>query len=420
MSNLNRREFLIETGAAVAALTAVGGVASVGGCATANTDRINAVLQAAIDAGDVPGLTAAAATRNGVFYTGAFGTRGVDTDQAMTADSIFRIFSMSKAIGTTAAMQLVEQGKIGLDTRVEYILPHFRELQVLEGFDGDTPKLRAPNTKATIRHLGTHTSGLVYEFWNQDMAKYLTVTGRPGILSGTKEGLMYPLVFDPGTKWDYGIGIDWLGQVVEAVTGQRIDVYCRENILGPLGMDDTLFECEGACTNRIVTAHGRGEDGTLAPIEVNPPSHPVVYGMGHCLYSTAPDYMQFLLMMLNNGSWNGAQVLKPETVALMKENHIGDLLVNKLWTSAPGITNDAEFFPGMPKKHGMGFMINLEQWPGLRTAGSHAWAGAMNTYFWFDPNQGVAGTILTQLLPFADPQALAIFENFEKAVYASV
>jgi CubicO group peptidase (beta-lactamase class C family) len=247
------------------------------------------VLNQAIKAGKVPGLVAMAANRDGVFFEAAVGTRGVDTSEAMQVDSIHRIFSMTKAIGTCAAVKLIEDGALNLNSPVADILPDFANLQVLEGFDGDTPKLRAPKTQATIRHLATHTSGLEYEFWNGDIAKYLEVTGHPTILSGLKQSLNYPLGFDPGTKWGYGPSTDWLGQVVEAVSGKRIDAYCKEFLFEPLGLTDTLFECAGAHRERLVTAHAHDETGALVATELEAPSEPEIYGMGHALFSTAPD-----------------------------------------------------------------------------------------------------------------------------------
>ncbi len=379
---------------------------------------IDDVLEAAVDRGEVPGVVAMAATKDGSFYSGAFGKRSIAGDQDMTVDTVFRIFSMTKAVGTTAAMQLVERGLLDLDAPVDSILPEFGELQVLEGFDGDKPRMRAPKTKATVRQLATHTSGLCYEFWNADTAKYLEVTGNPGVLSGLKQGLFYPLTFDPGTKWDYGISTDWLGRVVEEVSGKRLDRYYRDEIFAPLGMTDTAFECEDAMRDRLVTVHRRGPNDELDVTELDPPSHPEFYGAGHGLYSTASDYTQFLVMLLKRGTHNGAQVLRPETVDLMCQNHIGELEIGNLISVAPAVSNDAEFFPGMAKKHGLGFMINMEQVPEGRAAGSLCWAGALNTYFWFDPSNGIAGAILMQLMPFADHKAIELLVDFERAVYA--
>jgi CubicO group peptidase (beta-lactamase class C family) len=378
------------------------------------------VLNQAINAGKVPGLVAMAANRDGVFFEAAVGTRGVDTSEAMQVDSIHRIFSMTKAIGTCAAVKLIEGGALNLNIPAADILPDFANLQVLEGFDGDTPKLRAPKTQATIRHLATHTSGLEYEFWNGDIAKYLEVTGHPTILSGLKQSLNYPLGFDPGTKWGYGPSTDWLGQVVEAVSGKRIDACCKEFLFEPLGLKDTLFECTGAHRERLVTAHAHDETGALVATELEAPSEPEIYGMGHALFSTAPDYMRFLRMLLNGGELDGTRILKPETVAMMCENHIGDLTMEKMETVAPPLSASVDFFPSVTKKWGLGFMYNEEDIPGMRSAGTQSWAGVLNTHMWWDRTTGVAGIIFMQHIPFADETALQIYGDFEQAVYASL
>ncbi|MGL4396545.1 MAG: serine hydrolase domain-containing protein [Hyphomicrobium sp.] len=381
---------------------------------------LDRVVLEAVQSGAAAGIVAMAATRSGVIYQGAAGRRRIDAAQPMTVDSIFRIFSMTKAVTSVAAAQLVERGQLDLDAPVASYLPEFAELQVLEGFDGDTPILRAPKSQATVRQLATHTSGLVYEFWNADIAKYLRVTGNPGFLSGSKHGIMYPLVFDPGQRWDYGIGIDWLGQVIEAVSGQRLDQFCRHEIFEPLGMWDTGFEYPDGKRDRLVSVHARTDEGGLVPITLDPPINPEVYGGGYGLYSTARDFMQFLLMLMKDGAHNRVQILKPATVNYILENHIDDLDVGKLTSVAPQITYDAEFFPGMAKKHSLATMINLEPARGMRAAGSHCWAGALNTYFWFDPLSGIAGIVLMQSLPFVDPRATDVLVAFEKAVYARV
>ncbi|MBZ0216355.1 MAG: beta-lactamase family protein [Fimbriimonadaceae bacterium] len=381
---------------------------------------INDVLNQAIAAGKVPGLVAMAANRDGVFFEAAAGTRGVDNDRAMRIDSMHRIFSMTKAIGTLAAVKLIEDGKLALDTPVADILPDFAKLRVLEGFDGDTPKLRAPRTQATIRHLATHTSGLEYEFWNANTSKYLQVTGHPTVLSGLKKSLNYPLSFDPGTDWGYGISIDWLGQVVEKVSGQCIDAYCKKFLFDPLGMKDTVFECKGAHRDRLVTAHTHDESGALVPTGLEAPAEPEFYGMGHALFSTAPDYMRFLRMLLGGGELDGVRIVKPETVDLICQNHIGELTMGKMISTSPPLSADVDFFPGVDKKWGLGFMFNEEDIPGMRAAGSQSWAGVLNSHYWWDPKTGIIGIIFMQHLPFADETALQIYGDFERAVYASL
>ena len=239
------------------------------------------ILNNAVASGDVPFVVAMVGNAAGVTWSGAAGE--AKAGQAASEKTMFRIFSMTKAVGSTAAMILIDRGKLAFETPVADILPQFADIQVLDGFDGDVPILRAPKAQATIRHLATHTSGLVYEFWNSDVPRYMELTEHPTILSGLKSSLMYPMVFDPGAKWDYGIGIDWLSQVVEAVDGRSIDVFCKEEIFEPLGMLDSAFEVSQEQTARLANIGARGEDGEFADFELAPPSNPEFYGMGHAM-----------------------------------------------------------------------------------------------------------------------------------------
>jgi methyl acetate hydrolase len=378
---------------------------------------LNAVLNDAVSAGDVPFVVAMSGNSSGVTWSGAAGERA--PGQAATEDTVFRIFSMSKAVGSTAAMILIDRDKLSPDTPVEEILPQFSDIKVLDGFDGDTPRFRAPKAKATVRHLATHTSGFVYEFWNGDIPKYMEATEHPTILSGLKTSLNYPLVFEPGERWDYGIGIDWLGQVVEAIDGRRIDAFCREEIFNPLGMPDTNFEVTDSMAKRLSVVKARGEDGQFADFEIAPPPNPEFYGMGHALYSTAPDYMRFVRMFMNKGQLEGNRILSEAGVETMLSNHIGDLRVGMLKTVTP-LSADAEFFPGLEKSHSLGFLRMEEDVPEMRTAGSQTWAGVLNTHFWFDLARNVAGLIMTQTLPFVEPRFMKVYERFERAVYANI
>ncbi len=270
--------------------------------------ELDRVLSDAVAAEHVPFVVAMTGNAAGVTWSGAAGDRS--PGQKADVDTVMRIFSMTKAVGCTAAMILMDRGKLSPDAEVSSILPRFAELQVLDGFDADgKPRMRAPRTQATVRHLATHTSGLAYEFWNEDMPRFMQATGAPSILSGLAKALELPAAVRPGTRWDYGIGIDWLGQVVEKVDGRRIDQFCREEIFEPLGMRDTRFEPEADIAPRLAAVAIRGEDGHFAPFELAPPPNPEVYGMGHCLYSTAPDYMRFLRMYLNKGELDGQRVL---------------------------------------------------------------------------------------------------------------
>jgi methyl acetate hydrolase len=383
--------------------------------------QMDEVLGSAIERGDVPGVVAMAAARDGVVYQAAFGRRALSGEAAMSTDTVFWIASMTKAITSAAAMQLVEQGKLALDHQIADVLPELSTPQVLEGFDpSGEPRLRPAKRPITLRHLLTHTAGFVYDVFNAEMSRYMETKAIPGIISCQNTALSLPLVFDPGEKWDYGINIDWVGKAVERVSGQMLGDYFAEHLFGPIGMNDTAFRLTQERRARLAGMHARGPDGTLAPIEFEVPQEPEFQMGGGGLYGTASDYLAFERVFLNEGRANGRSVLKPETVRLMAANAIGDLNVQPLKTVVPHLSNDAEFFPGMVKKWGLGFMISTEPVPGGRSAGSVAWAGLGNTYFWIDLGRGVAGVILMQLLPFADPKALALLEQFEKAVYASV
>lgn len=381
--------------------------------------ELDRILADAVTAEHVPFVVGMAGSSAGVIWSGAAG----NARSAVPAQlgTVFRIFSMTKAVGSTAAMILMDRGKLGADTPVAQILPAFAELQVLDGFTADgSPRTRAPRTQATVRHLATHTSGLVYEFWNADVSRYMQATGLKSILSGSSSSLNYPLLFDSGTRWDYGIGIDWLGQVVEKVDGRRIDRFCREEIFEPLGMKDTRFEADPDIQPRLATVRMRGENGHFADFELAPPAKPDFYGMGHALYSTAPDYMRFLRMYLNKGQLDGRRILSQAGLVSMLENQIGDIPIPLLKTTVPAVTADAEFFPGRKKTHSMAFERIEEDVPGMRSAGSQFWAGVCNTHFWFDPKKDVAGIIMTQTLPFAEPRFMDVYETFERAVYRAL
>jgi methyl acetate hydrolase len=381
--------------------------------------ELERILSDAVAAEHVPFVVGMTGNSTGTIWSGAAGNARAGVPAQV--DTVFRIFSMTKAVGSTAAMILVDRGKLNPDTPVAEVLPEFGRKQVLEGFDADgKPRMRPPRTQATVRHLATHTSGLTYEFWNTDMPRYMQATGLPSILSGQRAGLDYPLLFDPGTRWDYGIGIDWLGQVVERVDGRTIDRFCREEILEPLGMRDTRFEPEPDLLPRLATVRMRGEDGHFADFELAPPAKPDFYGMGHALYSTAPDYMRFLRMFLNRGQLDGRRILSEAGLKSMLANQIGNIPIPLLKTAAPPVTADAEFFPGRKKTHSLAFQRIEEDVPGMRSAGSQFWAGVCNTHFWFDPAKDVAGLIMTQTLPFAEPRFMGLYEAFEKGAYRAL
>ena len=383
--------------------------------------QIDQVLRQKSDAREIPGVVATAATSKEVIYQGAFGKRDLSKDDAMTADSVFWIASMTKAITTAGAMQLVEQGKLSLEEPIGKVLPDLATPQVLEGFDAKgEPKLRPAKNPITLRHLMTHTAGFCYDLWNGDMVKYMEKTGTPGIISCQNAALKTPLASDPGTRWEYGINIDFVGKAVEAASGKRLDAYLRDSLFAPLGMTDTGFKIGDAQRERLVGMHARGPDGTLAPIPFELEQNPEFHMGGGGLYSTAADYIKFTQMILNKGRGNGNQVLKPETVATMGQNHIGELNMTRMASALPDFTNDVDLYPDIVKKWGLSFVINTAKTGEGRSPGSLAWAGLANTYFWIDPARDITGVILMQLLPFADHKCLEALAGFESGVYAGL
>jgi methyl acetate hydrolase len=386
-----------------------------------NQAQIDQLLRQKSDAKELPGVVAMAANSKEVIYQGAYGKRDLSKDDAMTADSVFWIASMTKAITAAGAMQLVEQGKLSLDAPIGKVLPDLAAPQVLEGFDAKgEPKLRPAKNPITLRHLMTHTAGFCYDLWNGDMVKYLEKTGTPGITTCKNAALKTPIMTDPGTRWEYGTNIDFVGKAVEAVSGKRLDAYLRDHLFAPLGMADTDFKIGDAQRKRLVGMHARGPDGSLAPIPFELEQDPEFHMGGGGLYGTAGDYIKFTQMILNHGHSNGNQVLKPETVAMMGQNHIGDLNMTRIISALPAFTNDVDLYPDMEKKWGLSFMINTARTPEGRSPGSLAWAGLANTYFWIDPSRDVTGVILMQLLPFVDKKCLEAFAGFESGVYAGL
>lgn len=383
--------------------------------------RADLVLGGAVAAGRVPGVVAMAADREGVIYEGAFGERTAGGGVAMTTDTVVWIASMTKAITSVAAVQCVERGLLDLDAPAAKVVPAIAEIQVLQGFDDKgAPRLRAPKRPITLRHLLSHSSGCSYEIWNPDMAKVQAAFGIPGIIECRNKALSLPLVADPGERWEYGMGIDWAGKMVEAVSGRKLGAFLKENLFDPLGMTSTAFRISPEMRSRLAGTHLRGEDGRCAPFPFELSQEPEFEMGGGGLYGTMGDYLKFVRMVLNHGQLGGERVLRPDSVANhLMVNQMGDCRVSLLKSAMP-LTNDAEFFPGVKKSWSLAFQINLEPVFTGRPAGGLMWAGLANSFYWIDPTNGVGGVYATQIFPFADRESVPLYYAFESAVYDSL
>jgi len=395
----------------VVGIIAVSGVLRAAQAPADAVARLDQRLKAAVERGDVPGVVAVAADRNGIIYSGAFGARDAGRRRPMAADTIFRIASMTKAVTSAALMQLVEQRRVALGDPADKYLPGFRHLQVVDSFSSATGEytVRPARRPPTVRELLTHTSGLAYNFVSPTVRDF-----KPRDGDTFEAG---PLVFEPGERWIYGPSTLWVGRIVETVSGRTLEAYLHDRVFQPLGMRDTSFNVRPEEQPRVATVHNRQRDGSL----VEQPSAPIpavteFRGDGG-LFSTAVDYIRFEQMVLNDGRFNGAVVLSPKSIDAMAANHIGALSVAALRTAMPERSSDFTFVDDGRDKWGLGFLITAREMPGKRSAGSLSWGGIDNTYFWIDRRRGVAGVIMMQFLPFADTKALGVYDSFERGTY---
>jgi CubicO group peptidase (beta-lactamase class C family) len=413
---LTRREALLRTAALA---TAIPGAQLVRAAAPppkpARTGDLDAILQAGVDAGDVPGVVAMVATGRSVIYQGAFGVRGINAAPTMSTDTVFRIASMVKLLTSVAALQLVERGQLKLDGPAAKIDPTLGSPKVLIGFDAEgAPQLRAARKPITLRDLLSHTSGFSYQLWDANVVRYLKISRNNPALP------RMPLMFDPESRWAYGGSLDRVGRLVEIVSGKTLELYFRDHILAPLGMKDTGFSVTEQQRARQANLHVRKADGTLAAQPIEKRMVRKTFSGGGGIYSTAADYLTLLQALLNGGAIVGKSLLKPETVAAMSINQIGDLEAGVLKTTNPALSNDVDFFPGVRLRWGLGHMINLDPVQDGRRAGSLTWAGLYNTYYWIDPASHIAAVIMMQILPFADQRALNLYREFEKGIYRTI
>jgi methyl acetate hydrolase len=402
MSEINRRDFggiaLVLSAQAETLLGATG---------------IDQTLRASIERTKIPVVVAMAATVEKTIFSGAYGKRDSSSGVDVTTGSIFRIASMTKAITSVAALQLVERGALTLDEPVSKHLPKLGGLEVLEGFDKNTGKaiLRPASKPVTLRRLLTHTAGFAYDTWDANLLKYIGQAGAKAPVT--------PLVFEPGTRWEYGTNLDWTGRLVEAVSGQTLEAYFQSHILEPLGMRDTGFILPAGKFDRLVSTYERQDGGSLKEVPRTQPGPPASFNGGGGLYSTAIDYVRFMQMILRHGrAADGKQILQAKTVDMMTSNQIGELRAGILKSVRPERSSDLDLHPGFSDRFGFGFLINTTAYEGGRSAGSLAWAGIWNTYFWIDPKRDMCAVVMMQFMPFADKEAVGLVGDFERSVYS--
>jgi len=381
------------------------------------------ILQKVVAVKDrVPGVVAMVTDRSANIYEGAAGERILGAGQAMTTDTVFAIYSTTKAITGTAVLQCVEEGKLDLDAPAKNYAPDIGKLEVLDGFDADgTPRLRAPKRDITTRMLMLHTAGFGYDFFNTTYLRLAQERGQPSVITCSRASIMTPLLFDPGDKWEYGSNIDWCGQVVEGIRGKRLGEVLAERVFAPLGIADMAFSLSPSMRERLATMHQREADGSLTPLpDMQLPADPEVDMGGHGLHSSIGEYMKFIRMWLNDGAGPHGRVLNTETVEAAVRNGLqAHQTVTVLPGVIPSISNDAEFFPGLKKSWSYTFMVNDEDAPTGRPAGALGWAGLPNLFYWIDRKNGFGGYWATQILPFGDPISFGAYMDFETAAYAA-
>jgi len=366
---------------------------------------IDRLLRTAVEQKRVPMVVAMVADGSGVVYEHAIG---------VPKDAIFAIASMTKPVTSVAVMQLVEQGRVKLDEPASTYVPELRDVRVHSG-----GAERAPKTPVTVRHLLTHTSGFGYEFMNRHLADLVAKKAIPSATAGGDGFLRAPLVFDPGTRWEYGISVDWLGRLVERTSGMTLEAYFHEKIFRPLRMADSFFIVPPEKQSRLAPSYQRNSDGNLVAQPRQPQKSDGFFSGGGGLFSTAPDYLRFVRAVMAGGALDGQRILSEASVAMMGKNQIGDLTIRAMPSMIPQFITDGAPLPGSPDKFGLGFALNSSTADTPRGANTMSWAGALNTFFWIDRQKQIGAVFLTQSLPFLDPEMTKVVQDFDRAVYAS-
>ncbi len=365
---------------------------------------IDALLTTAVEKKQLPLAVAMVANAKGVIYERSVGTQ---------SDAIFAIASMTKPVTSVAVMQLVETGRVKLDLPASTYLKELASIQV---YDGGT--MRAPKSPPTVRQLLTHTAGYGYEFFNADLLGLVAKKQVPSMMLGDDAFLRAPLLSDPGARWEYGINTDWLGRLVERVSGQTLEAYFQQKIFQPLGMADSFFNVPDGKRSRVVPIFAKNTDGSIAQQPTPQATAVTFFSGGGGLFSTAADYVKFMRALLQGGQLDGKRILSAESVSTMGQNHIGTLNLRLMSSQVPQLASNSGAMVGSPDKFGLGFAINSKPTAAGRSVNTMSWAGIYNTFFWIDREKQIAAVFMTQLLPFLEPGVAKVVDDFDRAVYA--
>jgi CubicO group peptidase (beta-lactamase class C family) len=378
--------------------------------------RIDSTLKSMVDAEQLAGASALIVEKNKEVYFNAFGFADTEAEKVFDRNTIVRIFSMTKPITGTALMQLYEKGAFQLDDPLSKYAPEFADMKVFAGVDASGKKILVPAARPiTIRDITRHTAGFAREE-NPDlggMVKEADVMNKENTLAQMAAKLAkLPLAFHPGEQWSYGVSVDVQAYLVERLSGKPFEEYVLENILDPLGMKSTRYV--PVDTGRFAAVYSKGEDGKLQrmPNEIanafNGRKWPLTPG-GWGLTSTVDDYQRFARMLVNDGSFEGVTILKPETVKLMATNHLADSVTERMWLPSKGQVG-----------FGIDFAVRLrppvDEKENNGVVGEFFWDGAASTLFWVDPVNELTAVLFVQKFPF-DNQ---LHKNFRDAVYGKV
>ena len=393
---------------------------------------LDPIFQGRVDSKKIPGAAAVALDVSGdVLFSKGYGNvvAGDTSSPKVTPQTPAMMWSCTKLVTCVAGMQLIEQGKLNLDDPVEKYVPEIADIKYLDGWnDDDSPKLRKPDKPIKVLNLFTHTSGFSYDFFHPDTLKWRITHNQPPVAYVTrssKEEYTVPLVFEPGARWEYGCNQEWIGFIIEKISGLPLAEYVDKNIIQPLGLKTTGLKLTPEQDKEFFTVHDKNAAGELTPTPLRMVENPEVVAGGHYLYSSTSDYCQFLLTLLNNGTHpkTGVKILEKDTV----KNYVFKDMLPQVGCSGDGVgdvpsiisaaTCTGSLLPGVPKGWSLGALINNEAAPNGRNKGSAMWAGLGNCYFWMDQAAGKLGFVVSAILPFFDRDVLYLADALERAVY---